>query len=90
MYVIPDADDAGRRMAAKVRSDCLWARIVELPAGDDLRSLLQRDGGVALLPLLDEASWLLQLDLGVRACASIEELDAWMRRPAIRTSQAAT
>jgi hypothetical protein len=79
VYVIPDGDESGQEMA-KVRKDCRWARLVELDDGDDLRSLVQREGAEALLPLLDEATWLLQLDLGVRACTTVEQLDDWMRR----------
>jgi hypothetical protein len=80
VFVIPDSDDAGRRMAAKVRVDCPWVRIVDLPDGDDLRAFLQREGAHALLPLLDEATWLLKLWLGFRTCRTFDELEAWMRR----------
>lgn len=81
VYVAPDGDESGRRMAATVRSDCRWARTVRLPEGDDLRGLIQRAGAFALLPLLDEATWLLKLELGLRASRTLDEMEAWMRRP---------
>jgi hypothetical protein len=81
VYVVPDGDEPGRRMAARIRQDCRWARIVSLPGGDDLRSFVQREGAEALLPLLDESTWLLQLELGIRTCRRLELMDAFMRRP---------
>lgn len=81
VYVIGDADAPGRKMASKVRADCRWVRVVELPDGDDVRAFVQREGAEALLPLLDEATWLLKLDLGFRVCPTLAELEDWMRRP---------
>ena len=81
VYVVPDGDEAGRKMAAAVKHDCRWARVVVLEQGDDLRGLIQREGAEALLPFLDEASWRLQLELGLRACRTLDEMEAWMRRP---------
>jgi hypothetical protein len=81
VFVCPDGDEPGKRMATKIQRDCRWARIVLLPEGDDLRSLMQRDGAEALLPLFDESTWLLQLDLGIRVCRTFGEMESWMRRP---------
>jgi putative DNA primase/helicase len=55
VYVIGDGDDAGRKMAKAVAADVPQALIVELPEGEDARSLLQRDGARALDAFLDQA-----------------------------------
>jgi hypothetical protein len=81
VFVIPDADVAGRRMAGKVRVDCPWVRVVDLPDGDDLRSFVQREGAQALLPLLDEATHLLKVSIGFRICRTLDELEEFLREP---------
>lgn len=62
VYALGDGDEAGRRLAASVRRDVPRARIVPIPADEDARSLLQREGPGALDWLLEEADRLARLE----------------------------
>lgn len=55
--VLGDGDSPGRAMAWRVRRDVPHARPVELPDGEDVRSLLQRDGRAKLDERLARADW---------------------------------
>ena len=55
VYVCGDGDLAGSRLNDAVRSSVPWARVVELPEGEDVRSILQRDGREGLMPYLEAA-----------------------------------
>ena len=55
IYLCGDGDDPGRRLNELVWKDVPWARPVWLPDGEDIRSILQRDGRNGLLPHLAAA-----------------------------------
>ncbi len=55
VYLLGDGDDPGRRLNERVRRDVRWARPVRLPEGEDVRSILQRDGCPGLMPYLEAA-----------------------------------
>jgi hypothetical protein len=43
LYVVGDGDGSGRNMNVRVKRDLPWVRQVWLPAGEDVRSIVQRD-----------------------------------------------
>ena len=55
IYLLGDGDAPGQRMNWKIKADVPWARPVTLPAGQDVRSLLQAGGAAALVSHLREA-----------------------------------
>lgn len=73
LYVCGDGDEAGHRFSWTVRRDLPWARIVPIPAGEDLRSLLQHDPNV-FPQLLDEADWMARFQVAVFHADTIEQL----------------
>lgn len=75
VYLCPDGDEAGRRMARAVLADVPWARGVHLPEDEDVRNLLQRDGARALDPLLDAADAGAQLDAALKLARSLDEFE---------------
>jgi hypothetical protein len=75
VYLLPDGDEAGRRMAAAVLADVPWARLVRLQDGDDCRSLLQREGPRSLDRYFDAADRVAHLDAAFRLASSIEEAE---------------
>jgi hypothetical protein len=76
VYAIGDGDVPGQDLNRAVVRDVPWARSVKLPAGEDARSILQRDGGRALDPYLDDAEHLVRVSAAFRLTASIEECEA--------------
>lgn len=54
-YVFGDGDDAGRAFSAAVECDVPQIRVVPIPDGEDVRSLIQREGPGATDWLLGEA-----------------------------------
>jgi hypothetical protein len=69
VLVFPDADEAGERMAAAITASVPSAAVVRLPDGEDVRSVVQRDGPDALAPhiLGAEDAITPQLDRGISA-----------------------
>jgi len=55
IYLCGDGDEPGQRMNWRVKRAVPWARPVRLPAGDDVRSILQREGRAGLAPYLQAA-----------------------------------
>jgi hypothetical protein len=55
IYIVGDGDAAGRGMVERLYREIPWSRSVWLPEGEDARSLLQREGPLALDPYLDAA-----------------------------------
>jgi len=78
IYVLGDGDDAGRRMTEAVCRSVPWAQPVSLPAGEDVRSILQGQGPRALDPLLREADWLANLSLAFQVCGTYDECVAFL------------
>ena len=66
----------GRRFNAQVLRDVPWARPLDLPEGDDVRSLLQRHGSDALLDLLLAADGVARLDAAFMAAETLDECHA--------------
>ncbi len=66
IFVIPDGDPAGDRMARAVRRDLRWTRLVMLPEGDDARSIVQAGGGGALVPHLEDADRRFRVEAALR------------------------
>jgi hypothetical protein len=54
-YVFGDGDEAGRAFAAAVQRDVPQVRVVRMPDGEDVRSLVQREGPGVVDRLLEEA-----------------------------------
>jgi len=76
VYLLGDGDRPGRAMNRAVRRDVPWARPVELPDGEDARSLLQAGGIEALLIYLNLA------DANARIAAALDlspDLDEFRR-----------
>jgi 5S rRNA maturation endonuclease (ribonuclease M5) len=55
VYLFPDGDEAGNRLAQNVTRDVPHVIRVHLPAGLDVRDVIQRDGGDRLEELIVEA-----------------------------------
>ena len=79
IYVMPDGDLAGRRMADQVLQDIHWARVVWLPSGEDARSLLQARGSGRLFGLIDEAEYFSRALAVFLRSERIEEAEALLR-----------
>lgn len=69
VYVIGDGDRAGRAFNWRVRHDLPGAMVVDLPDGDDVRGLLQRDGADPLVDAIEAAEAIARLQeaLGLAA-----------------------
>jgi hypothetical protein len=76
VYAIGDGDQPGQDLNRSIVRDIPWARSVKLPAGEDARSILQRDGARALDPYLGEAEHLVRVWAAFRLTTSIEECEA--------------
>jgi hypothetical protein len=87
IYVCGDGDDPGRRFNDRIRRDLPWARAVELPVGEDVRSLVQRDPGL-LLECLAAADAVTRLDVGIRVADDVDELEAILRDPCLLAAAA--
>lgn len=74
--VFPDADDAGERMAAAVQASIPWAVIVRLPAGRDVRQVIQQDGVETLLRFVDEALLTRRLYATMAASSTLPDFEA--------------
>lgn len=74
VYVGGDGDDAGRQLDVRVCADVPGAMSLRLPAGEDLRSLLQRDGAEAVLELMAAADREQQLASAFRRARTLDEL----------------
>jgi hypothetical protein len=79
VYVFPDADPAGERMAAAVTASVRWAVVVYLPAGDDVRALVQRDGPDALDEQIVEAERVAILYAAIRLHLTLDAARRWLR-----------
>jgi 5S rRNA maturation endonuclease (ribonuclease M5) len=55
VYVLADGDEAGRRLAWRIRHDIAHARICDMPDGEDARSLIQRQSPGCVQALLESA-----------------------------------
>ena len=66
VYVIGDGDDAGRAFSWRARRDLVSAMVVNLPDGDDVRSILQRDGVGPLVDAIAEGEAIRQLEAALR------------------------
>jgi Toprim domain-containing protein len=55
VLVLGDGDEAGQLFNWRVRRSFPAAAIVTLPAGEDVRSILQRDGAYGLDPYIEDA-----------------------------------
>lgn len=79
VYVIPDADEAGRRLASSVRRDIPRSRIVRLPKGEDARGVLETGGPYALDPYLTAADDEELLAAAWLMCPTLEQAHAYLR-----------
>jgi hypothetical protein len=70
IYVFGDGDPAGRAFNWRVRRTLPSARIVEIPDGQDARSMLQNDRADELLDLIDAADELALLEHEVLGAAA--------------------
>lgn len=79
VYVFTDGDIPGERFGWTVRRDIPRARIVQMPAGEDVRSMVQRDGAEALEPLIAASETNARLVEAFQTCATLEEAAAFLR-----------
>jgi len=79
IYLLGDADRAGREMNSRVKRDVPWARPVRLPDGEDARSTLQTHGTRALDPFLRAADSAVRLEAAILLAHNIEECQALLR-----------
>lgn len=84
IYLLGDGDEAGQRMNRAIARDLPWARMVRLPDGEDVRSLLQQRGREALDELLDEADDAASFGVSFFAARSYTEFVALRRGQEIR------
>lgn len=88
IYVVGDGDAAGRRMIERIWNEIPWARPVWLPGGEDARSLLQREGPLALDPYLDEADESARFVIAIKTARNYEEyLELLSGKPKTRTRE---
>lgn len=83
IYILGDGDPAGQALCAAVKRDVPWARPVWLPAGEDARSLLQRDGARALEPFFAEADAAVHLRAAFVLAGDIETAERLLRGEAV-------
>jgi len=76
ILIAGDGDEPGRAMGWLVRKDVPHVRIVNLPAGEDVRSLLQRDGRDGLDPYLAQATLDAHLAWALRKATTLTEFEA--------------
>jgi hypothetical protein len=77
-YCFPDADQAGERMADKITSSIRWTMCVRLPAGHDVRVILQNGGPSRLDQYITRGEEAAVLLAGMRTCRTIAELEQWL------------
>jgi len=82
-YVLGDGDGAGSGLNASVNRDAPWARPVRLPAGEDVRSILQQQGAVALEPYLFAADADARLRAAVALAPDLNTCAALLRGEAV-------
>ena len=75
-YAFGDGDGAGRALNAAARRDLPDAIAVELPDGEDVRSIVQRDGADALLDLIGEAERAAEIGSAILSATSLADLYA--------------
>jgi hypothetical protein len=79
VYLVGDGDASGRRMMDTILADVPWARPVMLPAGEDARSILQRDGARALDLHLERADRAATVWAAMRRGLTLQETEALLR-----------
>ncbi len=84
VYLLGDGDDPGRRMNRRIAADARWARPVRLPDGDDVRSILQRDGRAGLGPHLAAAGADARLAAALRLATNLDDFEALLAGAEVR------
>jgi hypothetical protein len=74
----PDGDQAGERMADRITTAVGWAIRVRLPAGRDVRDVLQHDGPEALNRFITRAEECAVLLAGMRLCSTLPALQQFL------------
>jgi hypothetical protein len=77
-FCFPDGDHAGERMADAITSCIPWAIRVRLPAGRDVRDVIQRDGADVFDRHIMDAEALAALTAGMRSCPTLPELKRFL------------
>ncbi len=78
VFVFPDGDGAGERMADRIADTVRHVIRVRLPAGRDVRSVLQEDGADALDEYLIRGEATLIMLAGLRLCRTPDELERFI------------
>jgi hypothetical protein len=76
VYAIGDGDPPGKGFAWRVRASVPWVRPVVMPAGRDLRDLLQAGEVAEVAGLLEQADWMAEWEAAVFMATTVEELMA--------------
>ena len=84
VYAIPDADEAGRALAARMRRAIPHLRVVRLREGEDARSTLARYGEGGLDAFIAEADHMAHLEAAFLEADSIEQAEAMLLGEAVR------
>ncbi len=82
VYLVPDADAAGERMARMVLDDVDWARRVCLPTGEDARSVVRAYGVGRFCSFIDQADQDAALWDAIRTADTLAEFEAMLGRTA--------
>jgi hypothetical protein len=78
VYVFPDGDGAGDRMARRIAESVPWMIRVVMPPGSDVRAVLQGDGVDALDECIVSGEMAAVMLAGMRKCSSIADLEQFL------------
>lgn len=79
VYVFPDGDSAGERMAAAITDSVRWAVVAYLPAGADVRGVVQRQGADELDQHIIDAERVALLYAAITLNPTVERAQRWLR-----------
>jgi DNA primase len=78
VYVFPDGDQAGERMATAITASVRWAVVTYLPAGEDVRGLVQSRGPGELDRHIVEAERVALLYAALVLNPTVARAKAWL------------
>jgi hypothetical protein len=87
VYVFGDGDDVGRRFAWRVVGDIPGSRFVELPEGEDVRSLVQGSNPHLLFEAIAQSEHALRLRKAFHLARDLETCEALLRGDAVPLSR---